>query len=99
MMSQPCLFEPLARASDPIESHMAAAQAKALAANHHRLIISILSQHGPLGVDGIAARCNLTGHSVGKRMKELQRMGLIVLTGKAVSSTSGRQQREWACAQ
>ncbi|MFZ2736646.1 MAG: hypothetical protein WBI20_14955 [Burkholderiaceae bacterium] len=91
-------FAPLARNSDPITSHLAAGRARELAAHHHRLIVNILSQHGPLGKDGVASRCQITGHAVGKRLAELQRMGRISLTGRNVQSTSGRAEREWvAC--
>jgi hypothetical protein len=48
-----------------------------------------------LGKDGIGARTQLDGHAVGKRLPELQRMGLIGLTGRTVKSDSGRAEREW----
>jgi hypothetical protein len=86
---------PLARRTDPETSHAAAAEAKELQADHHALIVAVLKRSGPLGVDGIAARCGLTGHAAGKRMKELERQGLIELTGRKVASTSGRMEREW----
>jgi predicted ArsR family transcriptional regulator len=76
----------------------AAAEAKAVQANHHGNIIAVLSRFGPQGVDGIAARCGLTGHQVGKRMIELERLGSVAQTGKTVQSTSGRSQREWRIA-
>ena len=87
------LFAP-ARNSDPITSHAAADEARELIAKHQRLILSALRQ-GPAGVDGIAARCSLTGHQAGKRVTDMQRLGLIELTGRLVKSTSGRSQREW----
>lgn len=89
---------PMARRTDPATSHMAAKQAKELAAKHARMILATLEAHGPLGVDGIAARCNITGHACGKRMSELERAGRVVLTGRTVPSTSGRAQREWRAA-
>jgi len=88
-------FEPMARRTDPVTSHLAAAQAKEMAAKHHRTILACLEAHGALGKDGIASRTQLTGHAVGKRLCELERMGLICTTGKTVLSTSGRQEREW----
>lgn len=109
-MSQPDLFTqcggsivnlPLivtaARRTDPQTSHDAAHAAAVLAAKHQRLILSALKQ-GPAGVDGIAARCSLTGHQAGKRVTDMQRLGLIELTGRLVKSTSGRAQREWRVA-
>jgi hypothetical protein len=89
------LAEPLARRTDPATSHAAARQAKELAADHQRAILACLEAHGALGKDGIAARTMLTGHAVGKRMAELQRMGLVMLTGRNVPSTAGRAEREW----
>ena len=88
-------FEPMARRSDPVTSHLAAASAKELAAAHQRIILACLEAHGALGKDGIASRTQLTGHAVGKRLCELERMGLIRTTGKTVISTAGRQEREW----
>ena len=88
--------EPGARRSDPETSHLAAAQAKELAARHHRLILDVLQQHGPLGKDGIAARLRgLDGVAVCRRLTELQRIGKIQPTGRNVQSTAGRAEREW----
>jgi len=47
---------PLCRASDPIESYQSADAAKELIRTHERLIVSVLAEHGALGVDAIAAR-------------------------------------------
>lgn len=89
---------PLARTSDPITSHAAANAAKDLQARHHRIILVCLKQHGALGKDGIAARTNLTGVAVARRMVELERAGLAKTTGRTVPSTTGRAEREWVAA-
>lgn len=89
---------PLARRSDPATSHAAAASARELQLHHHDLIVGVLKRSGALGKDGVAARCGLTGHACGKRLSELERMGLVKLTGKTVPSTSGRAEREWIAA-
>jgi predicted ArsR family transcriptional regulator len=95
-MNQICMdFVPVARATDPATSHQAAAQARELAADHHRIILAALEAHGPLGKDGIALRTSLTGVAVCRRLTELQRMGRIVPTGRNVQSTAGRAEREW----
>jgi predicted ArsR family transcriptional regulator len=86
---------PLARSTDPGTSHAAAASAKELQGQHHRLIVACLEQHGPLGKDGIAARTRLDGVQTCRRLTELARLGLIEWTGKTVSSTAGRAEREW----
>lgn len=86
--------EPTARRSDPITSHDAAESAKELAARHHRIIVAALSR-GPAGKDRIAALTSLSGTQVARRTCELHRQGLIEPTGRTVTSTAGRQEREW----
>lgn len=90
------LFDaPRARRRDPETSHQAAAAARELAAGHYRLILNVLNAVGPLGKDGIGARTSLTGVQVCRRLTEMERMALIVPTGKNVTSTAGRAEREW----
>ena len=89
---------PMARRSDPETSHIAAANAKQLQAQHHGIIVAALERHGSLGKDGIAARTGLTGVAVARRTAELLRAGLIRPTGKTVLSTAGRPEREWEAA-
>jgi len=84
-----------ARRSDPATSHAAAKTAPV--SEHQRLIIDALGQ-GHAGASGIAARCGLNGHQVNKRLTELARTGRIVETGRVVTSSSGRGEREWRCA-
>jgi predicted Rossmann fold nucleotide-binding protein DprA/Smf involved in DNA uptake len=87
----------LARASDPVTSHQAAAQAGGLATKHQRQILAALLE-GPAGASGIAARCGLLPHQIGKRIAELAKAGRIVETGRTVQSASGRGEREWRVA-
>lgn len=89
------LDAPRARTRDPAVSHSAAARAKKLQADHCSLILGALQRFGPMGVDKIASIVQLQGHSVGRRMVELQRAGAVELTGREVQSNSGRAQREW----
>lgn len=86
-----------ARSSDPATSHAAAAQAGGLATKHQRQILAALLE-GPAGASGIAARCGLLSHQVNKRIAELARDGRIVQTGRVVTSSSGRGEREWRVA-
>jgi predicted ArsR family transcriptional regulator len=86
-----------ARSSDPVTSHQAAAQAGGLATKHQRQILAALLD-GPAGASGIAARCGLLSHQVNKRINELARDGRIVQTGRVVTSSSGRGEREWRVA-
>ena len=89
------LHPPAARRVDPSTSHQAAADAKALQARHHRLILECLREHGALGKDGIGARTCITGVAVARRMSELERAGRVRWTGRTVASTAGRSEREW----
>lgn len=86
---------PRARASDPVTSHAAAASARELQSRHHDSILECLREHGPLGKDGIGARTHLTGVAFCRRLVELERAGKIKTTGRHVTSTAGRAEREW----
>ena len=86
-----------ARRTDPATSHAAAAQTGPLSERHERQIIAALLEC-PLGSSGIAQRCGLLPHQVGKRLAKLERDGRIVQTGRVVTSASGRGEREWRCA-
>lgn len=90
-----CLDAPRARASDPPTSHAAAATVRTFSGDHHQAILAALAL-GPAGASGIAARCGLLPHQIGKRINELARSGQIVTTGRTVVSASGRGEREWA---
>jgi len=48
-----------------------------------------------LGKDGISNYTGLQSNQVARRMNELEKMDLIELTGKQVTSNSGRAEREW----
>lgn len=89
-------FAPAARRTDPATSHQAAAQARELAAAHQRAILAALEAHGAMGKDRIAMHAGLDGVAVCRRLTELERMGLVCLTGRIVQSNSGRNEREWA---
>ena len=85
-----------ARVLDPVTSHMAAAQAKEMAARHHAMIVNVLRKHGPLGKDGIASKLiGVDGVAVARRLTELQRAGKAKPTGRHVQSLTGRAEREW----
>jgi hypothetical protein len=86
---------PLARSDDPATSHAAAASAKELQARHHRIILGALEQHGPCGKDRLAALTALTGVQICRRLGELERVGKAEPTGRNVTSTAGRAEREW----
>jgi predicted ArsR family transcriptional regulator len=62
---------------------------------HQEVIVACLQRFGPLGKDGIAKQTGLESNQVARRMNELEKLDLIELTGKQVTSNSGRQEREW----
>ena len=80
-----------ARTSDPYTSHLAANSINPSA--HYALIIDALKV-SPAGKTLIAKRAGLHHGQVARRLTELERNGLITLTGKTVKSDSNRQERE-----
>jgi hypothetical protein len=80
------------RKSDPYTSHLAANSINPSA--HYALIIEALKV-SPAGKTLIAKRSGLHHGQVARRLTELERNGLIGLTGKTVKSDSNRQEREW----
>jgi predicted ArsR family transcriptional regulator len=84
-----------ARATDAITSFKAADSIKDVAKMHQEVIVAALQRFGPMGKDGIAFVTGLQSNQVARRMNELQKLDLIELTGNHVSSSSGRQEREW----
>ena len=84
-----------ARTKDAITSFKAADSIKDVAQMHHDVIVACLQRFGPLGKDGISNYTGLQSNQVARRMNELEKMDLIELTGKQVTSNSGRAEREW----
>jgi predicted transcriptional regulator len=89
---------PRVRAHDPVTSFEAAESIKESVSEHHQIILDCLIKHGALGKDGIAARTNLDGNQVARRMNEMRVLGLVMLTGNTVKSNTGRNEREWKVA-
>ena len=84
-----------AKTTDAITSFKAADSIKDVAKMHQEVIVACLQRFGPLGKDGIAMHTGLQNNQVARRMNELEKLDLIELTGKQVTSNSGRQEREW----
>ena len=84
-----------ARATDAITSFQAADSIKDVAKMHQEVIVACLQRFGALGKDGIARQTGLQSNQVARRLSELEKMGLIELTGNQVKSESGRNEREW----
>jgi predicted transcriptional regulator len=87
---------PRVRTTDPVTSFEAAESIKPVAGQHFQVILECLQTYGALGKDGIASLTNLDGNQVARRLNEMQKIGLIQLTGKTVKSDSGRNEREWS---
>ena len=86
---------PRVRKTDPVTSFQAADSIKSVAPKHYSVIVDCLETYGPLGKDGISAMTNLDSNQVARRLNEMNKLGLIKLTGKTVKSNSGREEREW----
>jgi hypothetical protein len=84
-----------ARIIDPLTSHMAAKSVIDVAPAHMEVIHACLKRFGALGKDGIAEKTGLRNDQVWRRLPEMQKLGMIGLTGRTVKSASGRQEREW----
>jgi len=89
---------PRARTTDPITSHQAAEQAAEVASNHIPRIEQALEQYGPMGASMIAYVANLDKNQISRRLKEMQKLGIIELTGNTVKSNTNRSEREWQLA-
>lgn len=84
-----------ARSADPDTSIAAAERVQEFDGEHYRLIINALVVCGPMGKDGIAHVCDLTGVQVARRLSELHDGGKVEPTGRTCQSNTGRQEREW----
>ena len=85
---------PRVRNSDPVTSHQAAESITDVS-SHYAQILEALSTIGPLGKDGISFYSRLDPNQIARRLKEMQKLGLIRLTGKTVKSNSNHPEREW----
>jgi len=88
-------FFPRVRKLDPTTSHQAAQSIKSVAPIHMQVIHDCLHEHGPMGKDQISLWTKLDGNQIARRLPEMQKMGLVELTGETVHSASGRQERQW----
>ena len=87
---------PRVRTTDPLTSFEAAEAIKPVVNKHYDIILECLQTYGALGKDGISSLTKLESNQVARRLNEMQKIGLIYLTGRTVKSNSGRNEREWA---
>ncbi len=89
----------LARNSDPITSHIAAANVANFADSHKRLILAALEQFGPMTAHEISAHIpGLLPHQILKRFPEMSRQGLITTTGETRRAMGKMPARVWRIA-
>ena len=100
MMGQIDLEDILARArrSDPSTSKQAAERGDGIAKDHARRIVEWLGANGPATKDGIAAGLSLDPVQVARRMRDLERAGLVRDTGQTAPLKTGRKGILWGAA-
>ena len=81
-MNHLCLILPLARRTDPATSHAAVNKAARIAPSQRNIILSALREHPRSTVYSLEAETGIAAHAIGKRMIELQRLGLAAPTGE-----------------
>ena len=86
---------PAARATDPTTSHQAAAAARDHAGVQRVRILKHLQQCGMLTADALDEALQMRATSAGRRLPELEALGLARPTEKTARTRSGRQARLW----
>lgn len=87
---------PLARATDPLTSHEAAARVAEFASAHHQRVMDALRRAGGrAGAEQIGWLASMEPHAVRRRLPELQAMGVIRPTEERAMTRSGRRERIW----
>lgn len=84
------------RKTDPQTSHDAAEQAQELADKHFAKIHFALAKYGPMGKDAISSKTGLNPVQVSRRLPEMQKLNLVMLTGGFTMSHAKRKEREWS---
>ena len=93
---QPTLWDqPRARRTDPRVSHDAARSMRSAAAAQRRTILVALLG-GPMIADEVDAVCDFRATTAGRRLPEMERAGLVRVTGNERPTRSGRAAREYA---
>ena len=86
----------LARNTDPMTSHLAAAAAMPMAVDHQRRVLRVLKDAGTaLGAEQIADAIGLDAYQVRKRLPELHSAGLVRLAAGQRMTRTGRAERLW----
>lgn len=87
---------PLARATDPLTSHEAAARVAEFASAHHQRVMDALRRAGGrAGAEQIAFVAGMDAYAVRKRLPELAEAGAVRVTDDTAMTRSGRRERIW----
>jgi predicted ArsR family transcriptional regulator len=85
----------LARNTDPITSHLAAARVHEFGKSHIDKIVAALILWGPMTADEIAERSGLDKYQVCRRLPEAEKQNLVRATDAVRKTGSGRSARVW----
>lgn len=86
------------RNGNPVTSIKAAESVREVAAKQAATILAEMTfGDGPMAVEEIADRLDMTPHAVGKRMSDLERGGVIRKTNEMHRNRSGRRALKWRC--
>ena len=88
----------LARRTDAVTSHEAAARVHEFAGSHCDLVLKALKRFGRAGADQIAGATRLDAYAVRKRLSDLEHVGLATPTDEKRQTASGRHERVWVAA-
>lgn len=88
----------LARNTDPITSHIAAATVHQFAGSHVEQIVLALYKFGPMTADEIATRTSLDKYQICRRLPEAEKAGMVKATTILRHTKSGRVARVWEAA-
>lgn len=85
----------LARNSDPITSHLAAARVHEFAGTHHEKILSVLiAEKSARGAEQIGDALGIEPYAIRKRLSELNEWSMVQAVGYR-KTRSGRMERTW----
>jgi predicted transcriptional regulator len=88
---------PLARNTDPVESHLAARDIKPKLAAIHRWVLDLVRQHPGLTAAELAQAVGVGDvRKINRRLPELELMGLVRRLAQRACSVSGKLARPWA---
>lgn len=90
----PMFDPPIARGTDPLTSHKAAARLTTRA-SHSRIILEVVSSHPGKTCREIASLAGLEPYEVSKRLSDLRSRRLIHPVGERLCRFSDRSARTW----